>query len=145
MIRRTPLKRRHLRVVASGRAEMQALTAPLGGPMGSPFPKVRERPPIEPPPRGLAPRREDPRYRAFVRSQPCMWNVTGAKPCWGPMDAHHDPTKGSGRWDDRLTVPCCRGHHGEIDSGKVQPFDVATTEKLILLEQLKLLRAYSDG
>lgn len=58
----------------------------------------------------LKPRRNqinDPAYRRWIKSQPCLVS----EQCWGPIDPHHVGHYGRGRDNDYNAVPLCRRHH----------------------------------
>ncbi len=57
------------------------------------------------------PRYENPEYRAWVKTKPCL-----VPRCSGKSDPHHWITRGAGG-DDKDCVPLCEGlagHHAEL-------------------------------
>jgi len=113
-----------------------------------PFPKTLSRDDVTGV-RYISPRqayREDPDYLAFIASLEC-WARDCGTPCLGDVVAHHSPTKGSGRWDDRKTVPLCAAqHHTEIHQrGCLGRWDIAETDAQIHRAQIHHLCNYLDG
>jgi len=90
--------------------------------------------------------RSDPDFLAYIASQEC-WARDCGTPCLGDVVAHHSPTKGSGRWDDRKTVPLCAAqHHTEIHQrGCLGRWDIAETDAQIHRAQIHHLCNYLDG
>ena len=51
---------------------------------------------------------EDPAYRRWIRTQPCL---VQDRDCRGPIDPNHVGRFGRGRDNDYNAVPLCRRHH----------------------------------
>lgn len=68
----------------------------------------------------LARKQREQDFKAWVVRQPCtLAGVSGAGPCWGPIDpdhmgtmVHHDRGM-SLKPSDLTCVPMCRGHHDQ--------------------------------
>ena len=56
-----------------------------------------------------------PGHRRYVKSLECVCRHHPAIKCDGPMDPHHQRTRGAGGGDDEV-VPLCRRHHSLLDS-----------------------------
>lgn len=56
-----------------------------------------------------------PGHRRFVKSLECVCRHHPEIKCSGPMDPHHQQTRGAGGGDDQV-VPLCRTHHSLLDS-----------------------------
>lgn len=56
-----------------------------------------------------------PGHRRYVKSLECACKGRGQRLCWGPIDAHHQVTRGADGGDEQC-VPLCRGHHSLLDS-----------------------------
>ena len=96
-----------------------------------------------------APERKDPAFLAFKRARPCL-AVDCGSPCdqmeLEERDPHHDPTVGSGRWDDRKTGSLCRGHHVEVGQrARLGDWDRWRTKYEIAKDQIDAVCDYGDG
>ena len=67
---------------------------------------------------------DDPAYKAWIRSLPCVVGGSKKKNCKGRLDPHHmtggkgDQRRGKGQTvSDRNALPLCRMHHDDIHDG----------------------------
>lgn len=52
----------------------------------------------------------DRKYLKWVKTKPCLFQVSDAMPCHGPIDPHHRRPRSLGG-SDYTAVPMCRFHH----------------------------------
>lgn len=126
-MKRTPLERKTPLVSKSKLESSKLLTRT------KPMPKKRAKPRKGPP--------RDPKFLAFVRSQPCY--ILG---CFEKAEAHHFGRRGkSQRCSDYETVPLCHDHHMAWHSSTGLPGKTRAEWKELWAAYAVELRAQFEG